>query len=155
VRFVTGKLSISFKLLAYRADETTERVIRALSQTSLARPAVPVPTPAFTSVVIDADRPSSDPLARLVRAYDRAIRACEAFDQAGAREAISVLRCALDLDSSASRSFDALYAWCEESVDGHDFVAAAQCLRTLRDAWRKAMQPERPVLMNRRPTHIC
>lgn len=123
-----------------------------------APPAVPVPTPVFSSVVIDADRPSSEPLARLVRAYDRAIHACEAFDQPGAREAISVLRCALDLDSSASRSFDALYAWCEESVDMHDYVAAAQCLRTLRDAWRRAMQPQpaaRTFFAPRRDLPIC
>lgn len=90
---------------------------------------------------IDDDRPLIDPLARLVRAYDRAIRACEAFDHTAAREAIAVLRCALELDSSASRSFDALYAWCEESVDHRDFVGAAQCLRTLRNAWRAATNP--------------
>jgi hypothetical protein len=105
---------------------------------------------------MDADRPSSEPLARLVRAYDRAIRACEAFDHHGAREAINVLRCALDLESSASHSFDALYAWCEESVDGHDFVGAAQCLRTLRDAWRQATQAEsrRPILV-RQELPVC
>lgn len=94
----------------------------------------------FVNAVIDADRQAPDPLALLVRAYDRAIRACETFDHAGARHAITVLREALDLESSASRSFDSLYAWCEESVDNHDFVSAAQCLRTLRDAWRRASQ---------------
>jgi len=96
--------------------------------------------PMFVNAVIDADRQAPDPLALLVRVYDRAIRACEAFDEAGARQAITLLRDALDLDSPASRSFDSLYAWCEESVDGHDFVSAAQCLRTLRDAWRRASQ---------------
>ncbi|HEY0929702.1 MAG TPA: hypothetical protein VGE27_07260 [Gemmatimonas sp.] len=96
-------------------------------------------------LTIDGDRPLIEPLARLVRAYDRAIRACEAFDHAASREAISVLRCALELDSSASRSFDALYAWCEESVDGRDFVGAAQCLRTLRNAWRTATAPSPEV----------
>lgn len=95
----------------------------------------------FSLPVIDADRRTADPLARLVRAYDRAIRACEAFDAPAARDAIAVLRSALELDSNASRSFDALYAWCEDAVDQHDFVAAAQCLRTLRDAWRRAVQP--------------
>jgi hypothetical protein len=94
---------------------------------------------------IDGDRPLIEPLARLVRAYDRAIRACEAFDHDASREAISVLRCALELDSSASRSFDALYAWCEESVDSRDFVGAAQCLRTLRNAWRAATNPSSDV----------
>jgi hypothetical protein len=95
----------------------------------------------YSLPVIDVDRSAAAPLARLVRAYDRAIDACEAFDARGAREAIGLLRCALELDSSASRSFDALYAWCEESVDAHDFVGAAQCLRTLRDAWRRATSP--------------
>lgn len=103
---------------------------------------VPAPTPAFSHAVIDVDHQAPDPLALLVRAYERAIRACEAFDHNGSREAISVLRCALELDSPASRSFDALYAWCEESVDYHDFVGAAQCLRSLRDAWRRAAQPK-------------
>jgi hypothetical protein len=118
-------------------------------------PDVPVPTP-LSSRVIDADHPSSEPLARLVRAYDRAIRACERFDHRAARETISVLRGALDLDSSASRSFDSLYAWCEESVDGHDFVGAAQCLRSLRDAWRQAAQPDaqRPIPV-RRDRPVC
>lgn len=102
---------------------------------------VPVPTPAFSHAVIDVDHQAPDPLTCLVRAYDRAIRACEAFDHDGSREAIGVLRCALELDSPASISFDALYAWCEESVDCRDFVGAAQCLRSLRDAWRRAARP--------------
>ena len=101
---------------------------------------MPAPTPLFTNAVIDADHQAPNPLVLLVRAYDRAIGACETFDLAGARHAIAVLREALDLDSPASRSFDSLYAWCEECVDARDFVAAAQCLRTLRDAWRRAAQ---------------
>jgi hypothetical protein len=88
--------------------------------------------------VIDADRRDADPLALLVRAYDRAIRTCEAFDAIGAHQAIAVLREALDLSSSASRSFDAIYAWCDECVDTGDFMGAAQSLRTLREAWRRA-----------------
>lgn len=95
--------------------------------------------------VIDVDhQAASDPLAQLMRAYDRAIRSCEAFDPAGARRSIGLLREALDLESSASRSFDALYAWCEDAVAQRDFVGAAQCLRTLRDAWRRATQPDLP-----------
>jgi hypothetical protein len=103
---------------------------------------VPVPTPAFSYAVIDVDRQAPDPLSCLLRAYDRAIRACEAFDHDGSRDAISVLRCALELDSPASTSFDALYAWCEDAVDGYDFVGAAKCLRALREAWRRAAKPE-------------
>lgn len=84
---------------------------------------------------------SIDPLGRIVRAYDRAILACEAFDAARARTAIGLLRAALELDSPASRSFDALYAWCEESIDGRDFIGPARTLRALRDAWCQAGQP--------------
>ena len=116
---------------------------------------VPFHTPVFSHTVIDVDRRASDPLSCLVRAYDRAIRACEAFDHDGAREAIGVLRCALELDSAASHSFDALYAWCEESVDCRDFVGAAQCLRSLRDAWRSAAQPTSTTLRIRAGQHIC
>lgn len=106
--------------------------------------------------VIDADRHLANPLACLLRAYDRAIHACEAFDARGARDAIRLLRSALELDSGASRSFDALYAWCEEAVDGHDFVSAAQCLRTLRDAWRQAVQPDpRPLFPAFADLPIC
>jgi hypothetical protein len=76
-----------------------------------------------------------------VRAYDRAIRACEAFDHAEARASIGLLRAALELDSPASRSFDALYMWCEECLDGRDFMGPARTLRALRDAWCLASQP--------------
>ena len=121
----------------------------ALRMTSALR-TVPVLTPAFSHAVIDVDHEAPDPLSCLVRAYDRAIRACEAFDHDGARDAISVLRCALELDSPASASFDALYAWCEDSVDCHDFVGAAQCLRALRDAWRRAAKPKpKPLTFSR------
>lgn len=94
----------------------------------------------FVNAVIEADRQAPDPLSLLLRAYDRAIRACETFDYVGARQTITVLRDALDLESAASRSFDSLYEWCEECVESRDFVSAAQCLRTLRDAWRRASQ---------------
>ena len=87
-----------------------------------------------------------------MRAYDRAIRACESFNRAEARAAIGVLRSALDLDGPAARGFDALYAHCEASVDGFDFIGPARTLRTLRDAWCQAGRPapiaprkERPV----------
>lgn len=115
---------------------------------------VPVPTPAFSHAVIDVDHQAPDPLTCLVRAYDRAIRACEAFDRDGSREAISVLRGALELDSSASKSFDALYAWCEESVECRDFVGAAQCLRSLRAAWRRAAQPTPTTFARFRPGQL-
>lgn len=110
----------------------------ALRRLTPAPRAVHVPTPAFSRVVIDADRQPADPLALLLRAYDRAIRACERFDPVGARNAVSLLREALDLSSPASRSFDSLYAWCDDAIQERDFVGAAQCLRTLRTAWHQA-----------------
>jgi hypothetical protein len=131
--------AVRLKLARTQADDRERvRARQRAAWPSSAYCTVPVPTPVMSQAVIDADRPSSDPLARLVRAYDRAIRACEAFDHRGAREAIGLLRSALDLDSSASRSFDALYRWCEESVDQRDYIGAAQCLRALRDAWHQA-----------------
>lgn len=84
--------------------------------------------------------PALDPLGRIVRAYDRAIRACETFDYTASREAIGLLRAALEIDGPVARSFDALYAWCEEAIDGHDYVGPARTLRALRDAWCQATQ---------------
>jgi hypothetical protein len=93
-----------------------------------------------------------DPLRRILRAYDRAIQACESFDRARARTAIGILRSALDLDGSASRCFDALFAQCEASIDGCDLIGPARTLRALRAAWCQAVRPapipprkERPV----------
>lgn len=76
-----------------------------------------------------------------MRAYDRAIHACESFDRAAARAAIGVLRSALELDGPVARSFDALYAWCEDSIDGRDFIGPARTLRALREAWFQAGRP--------------
>lgn len=118
------------------------QLARALRLTS-ALPPVPVPKPDYLPVLALVGQQAPDPLTALVRAYDRAIGACEAFDDKGARDAIRVLRCALELDSYASKRFDALYAWCEESVACRDFVGAAQCLRSLRNAWLRAAQPAR------------
>lgn len=98
------------------------------------------PTPRFQTA-ISLSAPANDPLGLIVRAYDRAIRACESFDRAGARSGIGLLRAALDLDSHTSRSFDALYAWCEEQIDAKDFVGPARTLRALRDAWSRANAP--------------
>lgn len=85
-----------------------------------------------------------------MRAYDRAIHACESFDAHAAHRGIGVLRSALALDNQSSRGFDALYAWCEEQVDAHDFVSPARTLRALRHAWTRAhdeipIQPRRDL----------
>ena len=117
---------------------------------------VPFYTPTFVPTVIDVDHRAPDSLSCVVRAYDRAIRACEAFDHDRARDAIRVLRGALMLDCPTSKGFDALYAWCEESVGRRDFVGAARCLRSLRVAWRAAAQPTRLLLPPvRAGQHIC
>lgn len=116
---------------------------------------MPVPTPVSVPAVITPDRPLHEPLSQLLRAYDRAIDACEAFDRPRAQAAIGLLRSALDLESAASRSFDALYAWCDSSVERHDFVGAAQCLRTLRTAWRRALHPEPAPIRPRRDRPVC
>lgn len=100
-----------------------------------------IPTPHSSSSVIAYAAPALDPLGRIVRAYDRAIRACESFDYAASRESIGLLRAALELDGPVARSFDALYAWCEESIEGHDYVGPARTLRALRDAWCQATAP--------------
>jgi hypothetical protein len=99
------------------------------------------PTSLSRNAVVAYAPRTLDPLERIVRAYDRAIDACESFNVDEARQAIGLLRAALDLDGPASRSFDALYAWCEEAVDGRDFVGPARTLRALRDAWCLAGQP--------------
>ena len=77
----------------------------------------------------------------MLLAYDRAITACESFNRADARAAIGVLRSALDLDRPAARGFDALYAQCEASIDGCDFIGPARTLRALREAWCQAGRP--------------
>jgi hypothetical protein len=98
-------------------------------------------TPRFNQPITAYVPPALDPLGRIVRAYDRAIRACESFDHASARQTIGLLRAALELDSPAARSFDALYAWCEEAIEGHDFMGPARTLRALRDAWCQVGEP--------------
>lgn len=110
------------------------------------------PTPNASQPSISLRSTGADPLGQIVRAYDRAISACEAFDRAEARKAIGVLRSALHLDGPAARGFDALYAQCEASVDGCDFIGPARTLRALREAWCLAGRPapisprkERPV----------
>ena len=99
------------------------------------------PTPAASHTALTFERPDADPLLRIVRAYDRAIVACESFDHRASRSAIGTLRLALELDSPEARSFDSLYAWCERTVDQRDFIGPARCLRSLRDAWFRAMHP--------------
>jgi len=92
-----------------------------------------------------------DPLHAILRAHDRAIHACEAFDHATARQALGLLRHALELDTAEARSFDSLYARCESAVDQRDFVGPARRLRTLREAWSRAGEPRPLVTRTDRP----
>ena len=100
------------------------------------------PAPSSLLLVAEPHQALRDPLAVVIRAYDAAIGACEAFDERGARQALGLLRAALALDTPASCGFDALYAWCEGAVGRRDFLGAAQRLRGLRDAWARATAPE-------------
>lgn len=111
------------------------------------------PTPASSHRAIVLDRPAAAPLDRILRAYDRAIHACESFDPVAARQAIGLLRHALELDTPEARSFDSLYAWCEDAVDQRDFIGPARRLRTLREAWCRAGEPRR--LVTRADHPIC
>jgi len=104
-------------------------------------------TPALSLAAVAPDQPIAEPLGRILRAYDRAIGACESFHPIAARNAIAVLRSGLELDTPEARSFDALYAWCDRAVVQRDFVGPARCLRSLRAAWCRADQPR--VLMPR------
>lgn len=99
------------------------------------------PTPSASHTAFTFERTDADPLLRILRAYDRAITACESFDYRASRSAIGTLRLALELDTPEARSFDSLYAWCETAVDKRDFMGPARCLRSLRDAWCRAAQP--------------
>ena len=109
------------------------------------------PTPAVSLPATSFNRARVDPLERILRAYDRAINACESFDHAKSRTAIGMLRKALELDTPEARSFDSLYGWCEASVDRRDFIAPARCLRSLRDAWCRATEPRSIALRSDRP----
>ncbi len=93
------------------------------------------PSPSGPEFVLAYVPPALDPLARIARAYDRAVRACEDFDSITALEWIGMLRAALVLDSPSAFGFDALYAKCEKAVRAGDFMEPARTLRALRRAW--------------------
>ena len=116
-----------------------------LAQLCPDRPVPAFPTPTTSFAALASDHSATDPLGRILRAYDRAISACEAFDEVAARRAIRLLRSALELDTPTARSFDALYAWCETTVTARDFIGPARCLRSLRTAWCRAEQPRYPA----------
>jgi hypothetical protein len=98
-------------------------------------------TPLASRRIVPDEQGAVRPIDRIVRAYDRAIGECERFDARGAHEALALLRAALELDSPAARSFDALYQWCDDEIGEREFMGPARCLRSLRDAWCRAVAP--------------
>lgn len=100
----------------------------------------PRPSPSGREFVLAYAPPALDPLARIARAYDRAVRACEDFDDRTALEWIGMLRSALVLDSPSAFGFDAIYAKCEAAVRVGDFMEPARTLRALRRAWFAAAE---------------
>ena len=81
-----------------------------------------------------------NPLRHVLRAYDRAIRACELADSAAALRALSLLRASLDNESPESFGFDGIFVWCEQAVSNGDFTGPGRRLGTLRNAWQNAEQ---------------
>ena len=99
------------------------------------------------------DSTVKNPLRHVLRAYDRAIRACEMADSGAALRALSLLRASLDTQSPESFGFDGIFVWCEQAVLGGDFAEPGRRLGTLRNAWQNAevVRGGGPAL---RPTRI-
>lgn len=92
-----------------------------------------------------------NPLRHVLRAYDRAIRACEGHDGLAANRAISLLRASHDGVSPDSLGFDGIFVWCERAIAEGDFVGPARRLTTLRNAWLDAAEVRRPSHMVTEP----
>jgi hypothetical protein len=96
------------------------------------------------------DSTTKNPLRHLLRAYDRAIRACDLEDAGAALRALSLLRASLDASSPESSGFDGIFVWCERAVASADFAEPARRLATLRNAWQTA-EKVRPTSVGRMP----
>jgi hypothetical protein len=81
-----------------------------------------------------------NPLRHVLRAYDRAIRACELEDGAAAHRALALLRASLDHGTAEASGFEGIFVWCERAVVAGDFAEPARRLGTLRNAWQTAEQ---------------
>lgn len=92
-----------------------------------------------------------NPLRHVLRAYDRAIRACEGLDAPAAGRAISLLRASHDGVSPDSLGFDGIFVWCERAIAEGDFVGPTRRLTTLRNAWLDAAEVRRPSHMVTEP----
>lgn len=83
----------------------------------------------------------AESLGYIVQAHDRAIAACERFDPEAARAAVALLRAGLVLDTPEARGIDAVYRSCERGIAAQDFIGPARSLRSLRQAWFRAVEP--------------
>lgn len=92
-----------------------------------------------------------NPLRHVLRAYDRAIRACDGLDEQAANRAISLLRDSHDGVSADSLGFDGIFVWCERAIAEGDFAGPARRLTTLRNAWINAAEVRRPSHMVTEP----
>lgn len=86
------------------------------------------------------DYTARNPLRHVLRAYDRAIHACEGMDALAANRAIALLRASHESESAESLGFDGIFVWCERALAEHDFVGPARRLTTLRNAWLDAAE---------------
>lgn len=78
------------------------------------------------------------PLHHVLRAYDRAINACEGMDAPAANRAIALLRASHEGESEASMGFNGIFVWCERALEDGDFSGPARRLTSLRNAWSNA-----------------
>lgn len=85
-----------------------------------------------------------NPLLHVLRAYDRAIHACEVRDASAANRAIALLRASHDGQSPESLGFNGIFVWCERALANGDFAGPAKRLGTLRNAWVDAAQVGSP-----------
>lgn len=75
------------------------------------------------------------PLRHVLRAYDRAIHACEVMDAPAAIRAIALLRESHAGNSAESLGFESIFVWCERALDDGDYAEPARRLTSLRNAW--------------------
>ncbi len=95
-------------------------------------------SPLFQPMTLDYT--ARNPLRHVLRAYDRAIHACESMDAAAAGRAIALLRASHQSESAESLGFDGIFVWCERALNDGDFAGPARRLTTLRNAWLDAAE---------------
>ncbi|MGV3711007.1 MAG: hypothetical protein ACO1Q7_19445 [Gemmatimonas sp.] len=84
------------------------------------------------------DLAAGSPLHHVLRAYDRAIDACEVMDAPAANRAIALLRASHESESAESMGFNGIFVWCERALEDGDFSGPARRLTSLRNAWQNA-----------------